>query len=553
MGLENILKSTKNRLGILTAGTLMALNPMGCGSDNSTNPITPPAEHIEYQQEITNQQGSTYFNDDGAEVEIIIRDQNNNPISNATVDYINSENNEYDLFIVSAQNYLPKLDSFDHNDKSIFSHTINLVSTAISGRDLLNYDSKINNIGNFLNVTMNDNETNAIVDYLGTYSTEEISDTIKTGTSIALFFSNGAKQEKAFPVAAALTIASIANSIIPYEDILNMYSSNNDLDLYSIDLGLMGFGIPKFYSIMPTNSPEINLESITVEENSLIINGSTSDNRQYFNFFPDLTPEELNHSRKIIKNHSNGQQELISFIQNIPNPLPWTIPFNAENGDYTLELNVIDESENQDQIQRDFSVNGAETIELAPSQDTFIARYVWVDPEGNEHYQGDINNQNAGHLEYMSTARSIEQSGSSHMIWERASLIKFNMPQIPEDSEIDSAILKIYGNNIIGDDPSVISCCLINNNWEEMDATWSNMYESIGQTITTTNISSLSQGERWHSWDITDDATLEQISQKGFALKISSGSDVNGCFDSRESPDIEHRPKLIIHYTPNNQ
>ena len=46
MGLENILKSTKNRLGILTAGTLMALNPMGCGSDNSTNPITPPAEHI---------------------------------------------------------------------------------------------------------------------------------------------------------------------------------------------------------------------------------------------------------------------------------------------------------------------------------------------------------------------------------------------------------------------------------------------------------------------------------------------------------------------------
>ncbi len=534
----------------------MALNPLGCGKDNPVTPITPPTEHIEYQQEATNQQGYSYFNDDGTEVEIKIIDQDNNPISNATVNYINSENNEYDLFIVSAPNYLPKLDSFDHDNKSLFSHTIGLVSAAMAGSDLLNYDEKKDEISNFLNTTMLDNETTAIVDYLGTYSTEEISNQFRTGTGIALFFSNGLKQEKAFPVAAALTIASIANSVIPYEDILDMYSSNSDLDLYSIDLnsmGLPGLNIPKFYSIMPTNSPEINLENITAEENSLIINGATTDNRQYFDFFPDLTPEGLNHSRKIIKTHSNGQQEIISFIQNIPNPLPWTIPFSAGNGDYTLELNVIDGSENQDQIRRDFSVNGPATIELTPSQDTFIARYVWVDPDGNEHPQGDYINQNSGDLEYISTARTIEQGSSTQMIWERASLIKFNMPQIPENSEIDSAILKIYGKNIIGNDPAAISCCLINNNWEEMNATWSNMYESIGQTIATTYISSSSQGERWHSWDITNNTTLEQISQKGFALKISSGSNVNGSFDSRESTDIEHRPKLIIHYTPNNQ
>lgn len=551
MGLEKLIK---NKLGILAAGTLMALS--SCGKDNPTTPINPPTEHIEYQQETTNQEGFTYFNDDGTEVKIEVKDQNSNPISDATVNYINSENNEYDIFIVSAPNYLPKLESFDHNDKSIFTHTIDLIGAAISGQSLLDYNSKINEISNFLNVTMNDNETSSIVDYLGTYSTEEISDTVRFGNSIALFFTPGAKQEKLFPIAAALTMASIANSVIPYEDILNMYSSNRDLDLYSIDLGVLGLpglNLPQFYSIMPTNSPELNLESITNEGNSITINGSTIDARTYFNFFPDLTPEGLNHSRKIIKNHSNGQQEIVSFVQNIPNPLPWTIPFNSGNGNYTLELKVIDGSENEDQTQRDFSVNGPATIEASPSQDTFIARYVWIDPEGNEYPEGDEINENAGDAHYISTARNVEHNTNIQVIWERASLIKFNMPEIPENSEIDSAILQIYGNNIIGNDPAVISCCLINNNWEEMVATWANMYESIGQTIATTNISSLSQGERWHSWDITDYATSEQISQKGFALKISSGDDVNGSFDSRESMDIEHHPKLIIHYTPNNQ
>jgi hypothetical protein len=361
MGLENILKSTKNKIGILSAGALIALNPiLGCGSDNSVTPNPQPSEHIEYQQETTNQEGYTYFDDDGTEVRIEIQDQNNNPISNATVNYINSEDNNYDIFIVSAQNYIPKLDSFNHNDKSIFTHTINLINAATSGHSLLDYNSKINEISNFLNVTMNNNETNAAVDYLGTYSTEEISDTIRIGTSIALFFAPSTKQEKVFPIAAALTIAGMANSVIPYEDILDIYSSNNDLDLYSIDLnilGLPGLNLPKFYSIMPTNSPELNLENITNEVNSITIDGTTTDIRTYFNFFPDLTPEELNHSRKIIKNHSNGQQEIISFVQNIPNPLPWTIPFNAGNGDYTLELKVIDGSENEDQTQRNFSIN----------------------------------------------------------------------------------------------------------------------------------------------------------------------------------------------------
>ena len=369
MSLEKIIKSTKNKLGILAAGTLMTLNPlMGCGeSETPTSPgnnNNPPNQHIEYQQETTNQDGFSYFNDDGTRVEIQVKGQNNTSISNAAVHYINGENNSYDIFIVSAPNYLSTLKPFKHNSKSL-SHVINLVSTEVSNFTLntlfgtSDKQALLDFIENY--VPQASTHAGSGIQYNGTKTTEQILNSHIVGINLGLF---ALSQGTSSPI---LKILSTVAGFSPTQEILGeLTGSEVTWDNYkpmwlSAQLGIN----------MPSNKPTLNLNNVTINDSQLTINATTQDLETYLNFIPDPTNRILGstenfdptYTRKIIKINLTGE-EVVSFVQNISNPLPWTINFNQGEGDYRLELTVTDDTGvNTTQDQENFTVGSPEELE----------------------------------------------------------------------------------------------------------------------------------------------------------------------------------------------
>ena len=541
MSLEKIIK---NKLGILTAG---ALTLMSCGGGE--NPTTPedtlPTTHIEHQQETTNHNGLSTFNDDGTRINVSIKDQNNNPIPNATINYINGENNSYDIFIVSSSNHHSEIKAFQHNSKSL-SHTIELMGQEIvnySLRTVLGTDEK-EALMNFVEYHLPQSTTHAGagIFYSGTKTSEEIADAHAADLNLSLFVA------QTLTGSQAINVASTVTGTLPIANYLEeSYGENSTWDVYKI------FGL--FSVDMQSNKPMLNLNEPTINGPQLIINATTQDLETYFNFIPDPTNRILGqtenfdpiYTRKIIKIHSNGQEELISLVQNIPNSPPWTIPFNHGEGNYKLELIVTDDTEvNTTQDQKNFTI-GEDTgiLTLSPSNDTFLHRY--TRPGEIEESIDDIN----GEHERLFLHHNYIGAGVSSWV-ERYPLLKFNIPQTILNSEITNVELQLFGDFMVGSMSDFrIYCNKINSSWNEETATWRNSYEKIGDELMYVEVDQFDYDSQNQNKLFNIDLTQHiQNILHGIAL-TSNVSGLN--LHSKEYPGEEYDPKLIIHYDPNNQ
>lgn len=541
MSLEKIIR---NKLGILATGTLMALTSCG-GDNNPTTPNNPPNTHIEHQQEITNSNGFSTFNDDGNIVEIQVKDQNNNPIPNATVDYLNGENNSYDIFIVSSPNHLSELKAFQHNSKSL-SHVIGLMGQEVvnySLRTILGTDER-EALTNFIEYHLPQSTTHAGsgIFYAGTKTTEQVADAHAADLNLSLFVA------QTLTGSQAINVASTVTGTLPITNYLEeFYGEDSTWDIYKI-LGLISVD-------MKSNKPSLNLNNPIINNLQLTINATTQDLETYCGFIPDPTNRILGptenfdptYTRKIIKIHSNGEEELISLVQNIPNPPPWTIPFNRGEGEYRLELIVTDDTRvNTTQDQKEFTIGGDPgVIILEPTNDTFIHRYTM--PGGIEESLDEIN----GEDEHLFLHHHYIGAGVSSWT-ERYPLISFNIPQTILDSEITSAELQISGDFMVGSLSDFrIHCNKINSQWDEGTATWRNAYGKIGEELMYIELDMF-------DYDSQNPNKLFSIDLTPHIQNIPYGvaftSNVSGLnLHSKEYPGEEYDPKLIIHYTPNNQ
>ncbi len=548
MSLEKIVKSGRKKLGILTLSALMTLT--SCGKDG--NPTTPtenlPNVHLEHQQEITNQSGFSTFNDDGSRVEITVKDQNNNPIPNATINYVNGENNSYDIFIVSAPNHLPTIKSFDHNSKSL-SHIINLISTEVSNFTLntifgtSDKQALLNFMENY--VPQASVNTGAGILYNGTKTTRELTNTYTIGLNVGLF---ALSQGTSSPI---LKILSTASGFTPTQELLeDLIGPENTWDNYKPLWLNTQLGIN-----ISSNRPRLNLNTPILNGPQLIINATSQDSESYFGFIPDPTNRILGptqsfdptYTRKIIKVHPNGQEELISIVQNIPNSPPWTIPFNHGEGNYKLELIVTDDTRiNTTQDQKNFTATSDPgTITLTPTDDTFIHRHTRSD--GAEEFLDEVN----GEREDLFVHHHYVGAGVSSWT-ERHPLLKFNIPQSILNSNITNAELQLYGDFMTGSLSDFrIYIHKLNSDWTEESATWRNAHGKIGEQLFYIPLDIL-------DYDFQNPNKLFKINLTPYIQNIPHGiaitSTVSGLnLHSKEYPGEQYDPKLVIDYTPNNQ
>lgn len=124
-------------------------------------------------------------------------------------------------------------------------------------------------------------------------------------------------------------------------------------------------------------------------------------------------------------------------------------------------------------------------------------------------------------------------------------LIEFPLGLVPENKEIHSAHLNLYGyySNNFASNPQ-ISLSKITQSWDE-NVEWTNKPEAeeiSGYTLP------YFHGEGWCSMDVTQ-TVKDAISEEKIGFEISANSDqTGGYFYSSDYYDSEKRPKLVVYY-----
>ncbi len=143
---------------------------------------------------------------------------------------------------------------------------------------------------------------------------------------------------------------------------------------------------------------------------------------------------------------------------------------------------------------------------------------------------------------------AIQKLGSSEM----RSLIRFDLPEIPDGSTIVSASLQliIAGTN---NDPTGnrIDCHQILSNWHEDSVTW-NSQPSYSGITDYDYVPSSPHMFKWMQWDVTDDINYYYNTNPnyyhGWLLKIAEPTDGGVYFATKEYTTEERRPILSITY-----
>jgi len=212
-------------------------------------------QELNVETKITNQNGIVNFNN----LEVTVRNEQNNPVSNATVDFIDGENS--DLIITSHGNYHSHA-KFHNQEKS--SAIINLIDTIAeySIRTVFG-TNELTAIRNFLEVECFLNATNTGIpgiDYLGTYTPQEIGQMTQIGINLAAFIGSAVAGGSTEP-----TIISYLTNSLPLEELAEHLSGDNNFDVYSIPLLSTSNKI-----FMPSNKPTAELEEAELSGNNVL-------------------------------------------------------------------------------------------------------------------------------------------------------------------------------------------------------------------------------------------------------------------------------------------
>ncbi len=360
--LEEIINSTKKTIkrtalntALFTFGTLACLAPFNGCSKSTNTPTTPniPPTHIEEQHETTNSNGLAYFNDDGREVEIKVVDQNNNPISNANVNYINGEDDSFDIFLTYSENYLPELRGFNHRSKSSdLTHTLILTGKQIANyalRTIFGTDEK-EALMNYLSFIIPQSLTHAYgpIFYNTTMTSEEVVNAGLANIHLGIFLG------KKILGGDALEIASAAVDNLPLNEwLVSAYGEDKTWDIYVMPTLSISNPTKIAYLLIESNQPEITLRQLSTNNTNILVDAQITDSEVY-NYLLFSIPDPTNRilgpttefdplfTRKIIRFY-NGQEILVSSVSNSPISPPWTISM-LPSGNYKLQVEVTDDT-----------------------------------------------------------------------------------------------------------------------------------------------------------------------------------------------------------------
>ncbi|MBN1187433.1 MAG: DNRLRE domain-containing protein [Bacteroidales bacterium] len=192
-----------------------------------------------------------------------------------------------------------------------------------------------------------------------------------------------------------------------------------------------------------------------------------------------------------------------------------TIPEHGTNDFVTVIIQPGPEGEDA-YVQHDRYADGSEYFDNKDGNDTLI--YAYLD----------------GH-----------QDGS---LWERESLIKFPLSQIPSHSTIISAKFNVFGYASINykNQNATITLSKLLSPWDEQTVNWLTKPES--EIISSIDFPRYG-GPTWHEWDVTTIVQSWINGESNFGFGISAANNTIYCdLSSGDNSNSTQRPKLIITY-----
>ncbi len=202
--------------------------------------------------------------------------------------------------------------------------------------------------------------------------------------------------------------------------------------------------------------------------------------------------------------------------------------------------------------------NQVQEKRLSPVADTFVSNSSRLTRIGTEREEERY--VNFGTDGGLSVIRGKHARTGEFIHW-RGSLIRFDLSEIPPDSEILEAKLFLYHHSVYGEQ---ISIHRMLKNWTESGATWSEPCEgcepwgqgwSEGNYVRSPTFSQrVTQISRWFSWDVTEDVKtfLSGTPNYGWFLRSAqtTGTDeTSTSFYSRNSKHPGLRPYLKVKFS----
>ena len=186
----------------------------------------------------------------------------------------------------------------------------------------------------------------------------------------------------------------------------------------------------------------------------------------------------------------------------------------------------------------------SEPIVLTPTDDSYIG-YDVADPQDSY----NLNPLNFGDKEFLKLWYAFNISNYTENRFLSNAYVKFDLSDISQN--INSAKLRMFAYNVdLAFDDIGVGVHATESSWSESSLNVSNAPKFTVEPIDTVLIH---ESDRWYEWDVTEEVKSNADSSLSFSMifsEITDGFVETVVFASKENPNLDQRPSLVIYPEP---